>query len=449
MLLEATLDKGKITEALISDTLYRGFEQILIGRPAMDMPYLTQRICGICSSGHAMTSALAIEMALGMTVPPNGLLIRNLISAGDIIQNHIRHLYTMVLPDYFKGPDVAPFIPHFSGDERLSSKENNQIVDHYFKSFDIARAAHAAFGVFGGKAPHGHGIIPGGITMDIDTDKINRYRGYLKETISFIQDIMIPDTLLIADRYPEYVDYGQGNGNYFSVGGFKGIDGKTLFPAGVIIQGQKEEFDEKKITEDVTTAWYKQTGPLYPGEGKTIPDRSQAKGYTWVKAPRYKGAAMEVGPLARAIIAGEQITGHGAMARSVARARETQKVALAALDCLDQLIPKEKTLDTTVKYETGIGIGLHEVMRGALGHWVSIKDGRIKEYQIVTPSAWNFSSRDEKGTRSVAESSLIDLPIATPELKEAGRVIRSLDPCFSCSVHLIEGEKLHTLNLPV
>ncbi len=449
MLLEATLDNGKIKDALISDTLYRGFEQILIGRSAMDMPYITQRICGICSSAHAVTSSLAIEMALGMTVPPNGLLLRNLIYTGDIIQNHIRHLYTMVLPDYFKGPDIAPFVPHFEGDDRLSPKENVQFIAHYFKSFEIARAAHAAFAVFGGKAPHGHGIIPGGITMDIDADKINRYRGYLKDIIAFIQDLMIPDILFLADRYPEYVDIGKGNGNYMSVGGFTGLDGGNLFPSGVVIQGKKGEFNEKKVTEDVTTAWYKQTGPLYPGDGQTVPDRNQPKAYTWVKAPRYQGDAMEVGPLARAIIAGEQVIGHGAIARSVVRAMETQKIALAAMDWLEQLHPKERTLNTTVKQETGIGIGLHEAMRGALGHWVSVKDGRIKQYQIVTPSAWTFSSRDENGTRSVAESSLIDLTIATPELKEAGRVIRSYDPCFSCSVHLIEGKKLHTLNLPV
>jgi len=260
---------------------------------------------------------------------------------------------------------------------------------------------------------------------------------------------MIPDILFIADRYPEYVDIGKGNGNYMSVGGFSGLDGGNLFPSGIIIQGIKDKFNEKKITEDVTTAWYKQTGPLYPGNGKTVPDRSQPKAYTWVKAPRYQGDAMEVGPLARAIIAGEQVIGHGAIARSVVRAMETQKIALAAMEWLEQLHPKERTLNTTVKQETGIGIGLHEAMRGALGHWVSVKDGRIKQYQIVTPSAWTFSSRDENGTRSVAESSLIDLTIATPELKEAGRVIRSYDPCFSCSVHLIEGEKLHTLNLPV
>jgi len=138
MLVEAWLENGEIKDAFISDTLYRGFEQILIGRSAMDMPYYTQRICGICSSAHAITAALAVEQALEMHVPPNGLLVRNMILASDFIQNHIRHLYLYTMPDYFRGPDIAPFIPHSESDLRLSSKENTTMTKHYFKALDFS-----------------------------------------------------------------------------------------------------------------------------------------------------------------------------------------------------------------------------------------------------------------------------------------------------------------------
>lgn len=449
MLLEAWLEDGEIKDAFISDTLYRGFEQILIGRSAMDMPYYTQRICGICSSAHAIAASLAIEQALGMHVPPNGLLIRNLILGSDFIQNHLRHIYLYTLPDYFRGPDIAPFLPHSESDLRLSSQEDTIMTEHYFKSMELSRKAHAAFGVFGGKAPHGHGIIPGGASMEVDADKVNRYRGYLMEIIGFINDVLLPDIILIKDRYPEYVNLGKGNGNYLSVGGFSSSEGSNLCPQGVILQGKRESFDEKQVTEDVTTAWYKPHGPLHPMEEDTEPDRSQVKGYTWVKSPRYRGEPVEVGPLARAIISKEEVIGHGALGRVWARALETKKIANAALIWLNRLQPGAETYNPKKEQDSGVGIGLHEAMRGSLGHWVAIKNGRVKHYQIVTPSAFNFGSRDETGTRSVGESCLLGLKIQSEDLKEAGRVIRSFDPCFSCSVHIIDGKNLYALTIQV
>jgi hydrogenase large subunit len=449
MLLEAWLEDGKINDAFISDTLYRGFEQILIGRSALDMPYYTQRICGICSSAHAITASLAVEQALGMHVPPNGLLVRNLILFSDFIQNHLRHLYLYTMPDYFRGPDIAPFIPHSESDLRLSSKENTAMTEHYFKAIDISRVAHAAFAVFGGKAPHGHGLVPGGASMEVDVDRVNRYRGYIMEVISFIDNILLPDVALIKERYPEYIDLGKGIGNYLSVGGFPSPEGSTLFRQGVILQGRRESFDEKQVTEDVTNAWYKPHGPLHPTEEDTVPDRSQAKGYTWVKSPRYRGQPIEVGPLARAVINKEEVIGHGAIARTWARALETKKIAEIALAWLNRLEPGAETLDTKREQDSGVGVGLHEAMRGSLGHWVSVKNGRVDHYQIITPSALNFGSRDETGTRSVGETSLLGLKIQTEDLKEAGRVIRSFDPCFSCSVHIIDGEKAKLYKLKI
>ena len=449
MLLEAWLENGEIKDAFISDTLYRGFEQILIGRSAMDMPYYTQRICGICSSAHAITAALAIEQALGMHVPPNGLLIRNMILASDFIQNHIRHLYLYTLPDYFRGPDIAPFLPHSEFDLRLSKQETIAMTEHYFKAIEISRVAHAAFAVFGGKAPHGHGLVPGGTTMGVDADKVSRYRGYIMEVLSFIDDVLLPDVELIKERYPEYINLGNGNGNYLSVGGFSNPEGSTLFPQGVILQGKQEKFDEQQVTEDVTNAWYKPHGPLHPMEEDTVPDRSQAKGYSWVKSPRYRGQPVEVGPLARAIINKEAVIGRGALARTWARALELKKLAKTTLEWLNRLEPGSITLDTKMGQDSGVGVGLHEAMRGTLGHWVSIKNGRVKHYQIITPSALNFGTRDETGTRSVGESSLLGLKVQTEDLMEAGRIIRSFDPCFSCSVHIMDGQNLYILKIQV
>ncbi|EHL08805.1 Nickel-dependent hydrogenase [Desulfitobacterium hafniense DP7] len=449
MLVEAYLENGVIQEAFISDTLYRGFEQILEGRPAFDMPYYTQRICGICSSVHAVAAAFAVEQALGMTVPSNGLIQRNLIMGSDFLQNHIRHFYLMSMPDYFKGPDIPPFTPHLEGDIRFNTEENQRMTEHYFQAVEISRDAHAAFGVFGGKAPHGHGIVPGGCTMHVDADKINRYRGYLIKILEFINNVMIPDIELLVKRYPEYVHLGKGNGSFLSVGGFTQPDGGTLFPHGIVLEDKHQPFDDRLILEEVTTSWYKPTPPAHPWQGITEPDKSQPQGYTWVKAPRYQGHALEVGPLARAVIAKEKIIGYGTLGRHWSRVMETKKIAEAAMIWLERLVPGAETLNTKVQQESGMGIGYVEAMRGTLGHWVKIEKGRVKHYQIITPSTWNFSSRDEAGNCSVGELSIRGLTIKHPELKEAGRVIRSFDPCFSCSVHLIDGEQLRTLDIRV
>lgn len=449
MLIEAYLENDVIQDAYISDTLYRGFEQILVGRPAFDMPYYTQRICGICSSAHAITAATAVEQAMGMHVPPNGHLLRNLIVASDFLQNHLRHFYLLSMPDYFKGPDIAPFLPHLEGDIRLTPEEDKKMTEHYFQAIEVSRDAHAAFGVFGGKAPHGHGIIPGGCTMNVDGDKINRFRGYLVTILEFIDNVMIPDMEFLIERYPEYVHLGKGNGNFLSVGGFTSPDGSSLFQQGVVLQGNHYSFDEQYITEEATTAWYKDQKPAHPWQLKTEPDRQQLNAYTWVKAPRYHGHSVEVGPLARSVIAKEKIIGFGALGRHWSRVQETKKIAEACFQWLERLVPGADTLNTEIEQESGMGIGLVEAMRGTLGHWVKVEKTRVKHYQIITPSTWNFSSRDEKGGRGVGESSIQGMTIKCPELKEAGRVIRSFDPCFSCSVHLIEGENLRSFKIQV
>jgi len=450
MLIEAHIEDGVIKDAYISGTLYRGFEQILIGRAADDMPYYTQRICGICSSAHAMAAAKAVEQALAMEVPPQGQLLRNLIVTGDFLQNHLRHLYLFAMPDYMRGPDIYPFIPHLEGDLRLSPAEEQRLVEHYFQANEMARLAHAAFAVFGGKAPHGHGIVPGGVSMDIDADRISRYRSYLKRIQDFINDTAIPDVEMLAEHYPEYIDdLGKGNGNYISVGGFETPEGSTLFASGAILKGVREPFSEKEVTEDVTTAWYKPSSNGYPGETATEPDREQPKGYTWVKGPRYKGQPVEVGPLARRLVAGKPVIGKGAIGRLWARTMEMKELADAAMTWINRLEPGAATLNRQIGRDSGIGVGLFEAMRGSLGHWIEVENRRVKHYQIITPSAWNFSCRDAQGLPSVGEYSIIGMPAKLDHLKEAGRVIRSFDPCFSCTVHLIEGDRLKTLEIRV
>jgi hydrogenase large subunit len=254
---------------------------------------------------------------------------------------------------------------------------------------------------------------------------------------------------------------GGGHYNYMSYGGFeKDADGKELvFPAGVIIgmnpgDIKVDPVDTNKIAESVRYAWYKDNKPVHPYNGEQIFDLDKKNAYSFVKAPRYDGKAMEVGPLARMIIAkNKDILGlvvkgakPGAVARHAARAIETKLMVDACYRWVDQLLtemtkPGFKIHDTDHWDPplTGMGAGYTEPPRGALGHWIKIKDKKIENYQAIVPSTWNASPRCENKVRGQYEESLIGAPVPDPNNPvNVVRIIRSFDPCLACAVHIID-----------
>jgi hydrogenase large subunit len=254
---------------------------------------------------------------------------------------------------------------------------------------------------------------------------------------------------------------GGGHHNYLSYGSFKMDEaGKDLlFPEGVI-KGldpssiKPGKFDPKKVTESVEYGWYRENTPKHPYDGEQVFDLDRKGAYSFIKAPRYDGTAMEVGPLARMLITKNpdlmglvaQGVKPGAVARHAARAIETKLVVDACYKWLDELLsimtkPGFKIHDTA-NYEPpdkGMGAGFYEAPRGALGHWVKVKDKKIENYQAVVPSTWMASPRDENQVRGQYEESLIGTPVPDPDNPiNVVRVIRSFDPCLACAVHLID-----------
>jgi hydrogenase large subunit len=226
--------------------------------------------------------------------------------------------------------------------------------------------------------------------------------------------------------------------------------GGQLMPAGVVRNGLADTFDPARIAEDTSHSWYRNGhGALHPAEGETQPYATGREGraYSWVKAPRYDGAAFETGPLAEAVIGRrplfvEFLTGGAvsALARQLARLTRPALLLPAMETWLQESIDAHGAAviagDGTVP--DGDGAGLIEAARGALGHWVSIRDGKIARYQIITPTAWNGAPRDANGVRGAWEQALIGTPIADPgNPVEAGYVIRSFDPCLVCAVHAV------------
>ena len=444
---DVEVEGGRVTDAWVSSLLFRGFEPIMVGRDPRDASLFLQRICGICSTAHAMAAAMAQQEAFRVAPTPNGQLLINLIFAADLIQNHLRHFYVLVLYDYVAGPDMPPFIPRSKGDYRLPKKTNDELLQHGVKAIEMSVRAHEMLALFGAKAPHQQTIMASGVTEQATSDRIMAYRAILREIKQFVETVHLADVFTIAEYYKDYYNIGAGYGNFLSYGMFPhSTTGQRAIGAGVVIgKNTMENFDSGQITENVHYSWYRDdTETRRPAEGRTDPDREKADAYSWIKAPRYKGLAFEGGPLARAWINNEWRRGVSVLDRIIARAKETLKVCKLAEQWLDELVPGGPTLTPYTPPSQGAGVGLTDAMRGPLGHWFSYQEGKIRHYQIVTPTAWNFSPRDASGKRGAAEEAIIGTPVADADsLIEVGRVVRSFDPCFTCAVHAYTPERVH------
>lgn len=439
---DVEIENGQVVEASVGATLFRGFETMMIGRDPRDAALFTQRICGICSSAHAIADVLALQQAFHLSPTPNGQHLMNLIFAADMIQNHIRHFYILAVYDYVKGPDMPPYTPRPAGDYRLPPKLNEELLAHTKEGMLKSMRAHEMLAVFGAKIPMQQTILPTGVTEQATADRIKTYGGILQELTDWVEKVYLYDIAVLSDYYKDYFDIGSTKGNMLSYGLFpQPVTGERVFLPGVVMaKGPVQALDINKIGEDIRYSWYTDDmDTRNPWEGTTVPNRHKANAYSWIKAPRYEGAAFEGGTLARAWISGEYQRGTGVMDRIATRAQETLKLCLLAKGWLSQLAPGGPTLSSYTPLLQGEGAGLTDAMRGCLGHWVKVADGKIAHYQIVTPTTWTFSPRDNQGQRGPVEDALLGTPVADPEdLIEIGRIIRSFDPCFTCAVHTID-----------
>jgi len=444
--IDVDIKNGQIVEAFVGATLFRGFENIMMGRDPHDGILLTQRICGICSSAHAIAATLALQQASGLTPSPNGQHLMNLIFAADIIQNHIRHFYVLAIYDYVKGPNMPPYIPRPQGDYRLSQKVTDELSAHIKEGMLKAMRAHEMLAIFGAKIPMQQTILVTGVTEKATADRLSAYTSILHELTDWVENVYLYDVAILADYYKDYYEIGTTKGNMLSYGMFpQPITGKREYASGVIFEkGRTQPLDMNKVGEDIRYSWYQDDQETrHPSDGLTIPNRNKSDAYSWIKSPRYAGISFEGGALARAWIKGDYRRGTGVMDRIMTRAQETLQICHMAQEWLDQIVLGGPTLTKYALPLEGIGVGLTDAMRGALGHWIKIKDGKIAHYQIVTPTSWTFSPRDHQDQPGPVEDALLGTHIADPDdLVEIGRIIRSFDPCFTCAVHMIDGPSM-------
>lgn len=452
---EVTIDSvngsTEIVDAKCTGTLFRGFETILKGRDPKDAPSITERICGVCPVSHGMASVLALEAAARKPAPTNGRIIRNLVLGANFLQSHILHFYLLSALDFVKAPNSAPWMPAWNPTDTVngmdldfrSDPSLDAVSGHLVKAVEIRRVAHQMGAIFGGKLPMPVNFLAGGSSSVPTSARVSAFRSHLATLSNFISKTYIPDVEAVANIYSDYKEIGAGAGNLLSFGVFDLDDAGTqkLLSRGIYTRGAVQALNVGQIREHVAYSWYSGTTRA-PSSGATIPvdPESKTNAYSWLKAPRYGTLPYEAGPLARMVVSKNYSGGISVMDRHLARAYEAKVVADAMNGWLTQL---ERNLNGEVctAYTTpasGVGVGLTEAPRGALGHWVNVRNQKVYNYQVITPTCWNASPQDASRVKGPMEQALIGTPVMDPDRPvEALRVIHSFDPCLSCAVHVM------------
>jgi Ni,Fe-hydrogenase I large subunit len=537
--IEVEVEGGRVTEAWSSGTMYRGLERILQGRDPRDAWLIAQRACGVCTTVHALASVRAVERALGIHIPPNARLVRNLIAASQFVHDHVVHFYHLHALDWVDlvaalqaDPGRTAALAETVSDAPLGGRSyfadvrgrlqalvdsgqlglfanaywghpayalppeaNLLAVAHYLAALDWQRSVVRIQALLGGKNPHPQSYCVGGMAMGLDpnsptaltTRRLSEIRQLAEQAIDFVERIYLPDVLFLAEAYRSWFSVGRGVGNFLVYGDFPEDDSDDpaafYLPRGRLVGGDLARVapvDQLDVGETVAHSWYRYHDDdavlRHPFEGETEPtysgpqppyERIETPKYSWLKAPRYRGEPMEVGPLARLLVG--YAAGHedvrreveavrdrlrlphealvSTFGRVVARAVETKLLARRLLVWLDALAANLASGDLAVADVSAWdprtwpaeakGWGLEEAPRGALGHWIVIRDQKIANYQLVVPSTWNGSPRDAAGRRGPWEEALVGTPLADPRQPlEILRTLHAFDPCMACAVHV-------------
>ncbi|MBU0673602.1 MAG: nickel-dependent hydrogenase large subunit [Proteobacteria bacterium] len=486
---KTTIENQKVVDARCVGEMFRGFEVILKGRDPLDAQQITQRICGVCPYAHAIASSYAQENAYKLEVPANGRIMHNLIQGANHLYDYLLHFYQLSALDFvdvtailqYTGKDAdllkvkgwvqyelaskktfpaAPFLPRLNGDYIKDKDLNIGALKHYIEAMELQKKANRAAAIFGGKFPHSTAIFPGGCTQEARLDHIINYQSLIGEVREFIHNKYLPDILAVAEGFPEYWHIGASKGGFISYGLLpmsSERDSQRLLTGGILQGDSISPIDFGSITQDVGYARYSSPSGLKVSDSTLTPAPHKEGAYTWTKAPRYDGNVMEVGPAARVLVDYHQ--GHNQQVKSLVNSFAT-KVGIEAADLnsvlgrhlsrainavviadfllaeSDRLTPGERTMaDLSIPKEAE-GYGATEASRGALLHYIRIKDYKIDNYECVVPTTWNASPRDDRGQPGAMESALIGTKISDPEDQiESVRIIHSFDPCIACSVH--------------
>ncbi|MEW8028323.1 MAG: nickel-dependent hydrogenase large subunit [Candidatus Thiodiazotropha sp.] len=464
---ELEIEQDRVRSAQVSSSLFRGFEQMLQGKEPGDALVYTPRICGICSVSQSIAAAQALAALQGVKPPPNGELAVNLILANENVADHLTHFYLFFMPDFAREtyrdePWYAMIESRFRAQSGTAARE--------------MLPARAQFmhlmGLMAGKWPHSLAIQPGGTTRAVEMQERARLQAILFGFRRFLETTLYGDTLeniaglnsiaaleaWIDARAPESSDFrrflevsmaldlhllGRGNDRFMSYGVYR-RQGEPAFSQGLWDETELT-LDSALITEDVSHSWMvHQKSPRHPFDGITLSDADVAQAYSWCKAPRLDGRVVEVGALARQQVDGHSLVrelvaenGGNVRNRVIARLLEIARVVMLMETWVREIKPGEAFCNHKISPQEAQGFGLVEAARGSLGHWIKIRNGRILNYQIIAPTTWNFSPRDNQGQPGALELALVNAPLRPGEKEPVSvqHIVRSFDPCMVCTVH--------------
>jgi hydrogenase large subunit len=379
---------------------------------------------------------------------------------------------------------------------KLPPEVNLLAVSHYLQALEYQRKANQVVTILGSKTPNIQNLAVGGVANAINLDndqtlnmaKLFAIKDLLDEAVAFVHQVYVPDVCAIGGMYPEWLGYGAGIKNYLAVPDLP-LDTKgTQFdlPGGTIFDGQfntfkaihdfNDEYFRDGVAESIAHSWYDGDWTRHPFEEETVPKYTKFEDngkYSWVKAPRFQGKPMQVGPLAQVLIgyvsgheptkrwadaALEKVSAvaktkvtpamlHSTLGRHAARAVRCAVIGELAQKHWQLLVDNIKRGDVKIynkpEFPRGEvrGFGFHEAPRGALSHWVVIRDGHYENYQAVVPTTWNASPRDAESAKGPYEAALVGNPVVDPEKPlEVLRTIHSFDPCLACAVHTLDPE---------
>lgn len=347
----------------------------------------------------------------------------------------------------------------------------------YLEALRIQVKVARAMAVFGGKNPHTQFLVGGGVTCydALSPKRISEFRQLHREALDFVENIYIPDLLAIGAAYRDSAAYGGGASNLMAFGEFPAPGGELdlgsrWLPSGVIRNrdfSTVEKLDLDKIAEGVSHSWYRGSGPLHPYEGRTEPEFTSledSRRYSWMKAPRYGESVVETGPLAQILVAaarqhpgvrpvlGSAMSDLGldagnivsTLGRTLARGLEALVIARQTETWLreyeDNIGRDKQIVENYAAPRDARGVGVLNAPRGGLSHWlITDSSARIANFQLVVPTTWNLSPRDEKDVPGACEQALVGTPVADPARPvEILRVVHSFDPCIACAVHVID-----------
>jgi Ni,Fe-hydrogenase I large subunit len=459
---------GRVQEAWVNTPMYRGFEQILQGKHPFDAMVYVPRICGICSVTQSVAAARALAAACGVEAPPNGVWLTNLMLACENAADHLTHFYLFFMPDFTR--DVyAGRSWHAQALRRFSTQSG----EHAGEAVAARQRWMHIMGTLGGKWPHTQSIVPGGSTRNLGAperfrlgSRVAEMRGFLERVLyaAPLEEVVALDSeqaleqwlqrdplqgdlrlFLSIARDLQLDALGRGPGLTMSYGGFADPSGQYAMAPGVWDGRTLQPVNTAQIAEDARHAWLADAGAApHPSVGLTLPQMEKPDAYTWNKAPRLDGRVLETGAMARQLASSRPLvralwakTGGNVATRVLSRAIELAQLVILAEQCLRSVVPDAPCSNDAQLPDEADAFGLCEAARGSLGHWLSIRNGRIANYQIIAPTTWNFSPRDRHGTPGALEAALVGAPVLPGEKTPVAvqHIVRSFDPCMVCTVH--------------